>query len=151
MTAEPALKLVAPDEVMKEVVSVEDQAKALKVVDAPSYISAGELWKAIKALRAKVAETFDGNIKKAHELHKGLVAEKKKHDAPLDEAERIVKRLMSNYDAEQERRQRLDEEQPLPAAPAGAWHRASGDTARGRRGSIPGTPPAAPGPGRTGA
>ena len=100
---EAALSLVTSDEVMKEVISIEDQAKALKIVSRETYIKAGELWKAIKAIRAKVAETFDGNIKKAHELHKGLVAEKKRHDGPLDEAERMVKRGMSDFDLEQER------------------------------------------------
>jgi hypothetical protein len=109
MTAEPALQLVTPDEVMKEVVTVEDQAKALKVIDSPSYVAAGELWKTIKGIRAKVAETFDSNIKKAHELHKGLVAEKKRHDAPLDEAERMVKQAMSRYDQEQERNRREEQ------------------------------------------
>jgi hypothetical protein len=94
---------------MKEVVSVEGQARALNIVDSPSYIAAGELWKAIKALRAKVAKTFDGNIKKAHELHKSLVAEKKLHDGPLDEAERIVKGAMSRYDLEQERIRKAEE------------------------------------------
>jgi murein DD-endopeptidase MepM/ murein hydrolase activator NlpD len=100
---EAALSLVTSDEVMKEVISIEDQAKALKIVSRETYIKAGELWKAIKAIRAKVAETFDGNIKKAHELHKSLVAEKKRHDGPLDEAERMVKRGMSDFDLEQER------------------------------------------------
>lgn len=106
---EAALQLVTPDEVMKEVMSIDDQAKALKVVDSPSYIAAGELWKAIKGIRAKVAEAFDANIKKAHELHKSLVAEKKRHDAPLDEAERMVKQSMSQYDLEQERKRREEQ------------------------------------------
>lgn len=100
---EPAFQLVESNEVMNEVMSVEDRAKALKVVDSKSYIAAGELWKAIKALRAKVALTFDGNIKRAHELHKSLVAEKKTHDGPLDEAERMIKRGMSDYDLAQEK------------------------------------------------
>jgi len=100
---EAAISLVTSDEVMKEVISIEDQAKALKIVSRETYIKAGELWKTIKAIRAKVAETFDGNIKKAHELHKSLVAEKKRHDGPLDEAERMVKRGMSDFDLEQER------------------------------------------------
>lgn len=106
---EAALSLVTSDEVMKEVISIEDQAKALKIVSRETYIKAGELWKAIKAIRAKVAETFDGNIKKAHELHKSLVAEKKRHDGPLDEAERMVKRGMSDFDLEQERIRREEQ------------------------------------------
>lgn len=102
--AEPTFQSVPQeDEVTKEVATVEDQAKALKVVDTTSYLAAGELWKSIKALRVKVADTFDKSIKAAHELHKGLVAKKKEHDAPLDAAERMVKQAMSSYDLEQEK------------------------------------------------
>lgn len=108
---EAALKLVPQeDEVTKEVATVEVQAKELKVIDAASYIAAGELWKAIKALRGKVAATFDKSIKAAHELHKGLVAKKKEHDGPLDAAERIVKQAMSGYDAEQERIRKAEQD-----------------------------------------
>lgn len=108
---EPALKLVPQeDEVTKEVATVEDQAKALIVVDPASYIAAGELWKAIKALRAKVADTFDDLIKAAHLAHKKAVEKKKMHDAPLDAAERMVKRAMSDYDAEQERIRKAEQD-----------------------------------------
>jgi len=115
--AEPALKLVPQeDEVTKEVATVEDQAKALKVVDTASYVAAGELWKAIKALRAKVAFTFDDLIKAAHLAHKLAVAKKKMHDDPLDAAERMVKQAMSQYDQEQERiRQEEERKQRLAA------------------------------------
>lgn len=105
-----ALKLVTPEEeVSREVVSVEAQAKALKVVDAKSYLDAGELWKSIKALRKKVADTFDPLVKKAFELHKNAVATKKENDSPLEAAERMVKQAMSNYDLEQERIRRAEE------------------------------------------
>ena len=70
---------------------------------------AGELWKAIKALRAKVANTFDDIIKAAHLAHKKAVEKKKMHDGPLDTAERIVKQAMSVYDAEQERIRKEEE------------------------------------------
>ena len=107
---EPALQLVPQEEeVGKEVATVEDQAKALKVVDTASYVAAGELWKAIKALRAKVANTFDDIIKAAHLAHKKAVEKKKMHDGPLDTAERIVKQAMSVYDAEQERIRKEEE------------------------------------------
>lgn len=91
------------DEVTKEVMTVETQAKGLKVIDTASYVAAGELWKSIKALRKKVADTFDDIIKAAHLAHKKAVEKKKMHDEPLDAAERIVKKAMSDYDAEQER------------------------------------------------
>ena len=110
MSDEPALKLVPQeDEVTKEVTTVEGQAKALKIVDAASYITAGELWKSIKALRAKVADTFDDLIKAAHLAHKKAVEKKRLHDDPLDAAERMVKRAMSDYEAAQEAIRKAEE------------------------------------------
>lgn len=106
-----ALRLVPQEEeVGREVVSIETQAKELKVVDPVSYVAAGELWKSIKGIRKKIADTFDPIIKKAHEVHKEAVARKKEHDAPLDVAERIVKRAMSAYDEEQERIRKAEQE-----------------------------------------
>ena len=98
------------DEVTQEVATIEDQAKALKVIDAESYVAAGELWKSIKALRKKVADTFDDLIQAAHLAHKKAVEKKKMHDNPLDAAERIVKTAMSNYDLEQERIRKAEED-----------------------------------------
>jgi hypothetical protein len=110
MTAEPAFKLVPKeDEVTREVATVETQAKELKVVDAASYIAAGELWKGIKALRAKVADTFDDIIKAAHLAHKKAVEKKKMHDGPLDAAERMVKQAMSVYDLEEEKKRQAEQ------------------------------------------
>jgi len=107
---EPVLKLVPQEEeVGREVATVEDQARALNVIDAASYIAAGELWKSIKALRAKVADTFDDLIKAAHLAHKKAVEKKKMHDGPLDAAERMVKQAMSVYDLEQERIRKKEE------------------------------------------
>lgn len=108
---EPAFQIVPrEDEVTQEVATIEDQAKALQVVDAESYIAAGELWKSIKALRKKVADTFDDIISAAHLAHKKAVEKKKMHDNPLDAAERIVKTAMSNYDLAQERIRKAEED-----------------------------------------
>ena len=107
---ESALKLVPQGlKLMREVVIVETQARELMVIDSVSYVAAGELWKAIKAIRVKIADTFDKSIKAAHELHKGLVAKKKEHDGPLDAAERMVKKAMGDYDAEQDRIRKAEE------------------------------------------
>lgn len=100
---ETAFNLVPQeDEVTREVATVETQAKELKVVDAASYIAAGELWKAIKALRAKIKDTFGPIKEAANKAHKMAVAKEKEVDAPLEAAERIVKRGMSEYDQIQE-------------------------------------------------
>lgn len=110
-----ALTIVKKDSLNKEVVSIVDEAKVLIITDSQSYTIAGEFWKSIKELRKKIAATFDHHIKKAHEIHKGLIADKKKDDDPLDDAERIIKRKMADYDQEQKRirreeQRRLEEE-----------------------------------------
>jgi len=105
-----AIKLASrEDEVGKEVGEINEQAKSLKIVDAKSYINAGELWKSIKALRKKVDDTFGPIISTAFQAHRTAVAKKKEVDGPLESAERIVKQAMSAYDAEQERIRREEE------------------------------------------
>ena len=74
------------------------------VVDSHgSFEQAGQFLVGIKHIRRTIAETFDGPIKQAHLAHKEMVAAKKKHDGPLDEAEGIVKLKMGDYSEEQER------------------------------------------------
>ena len=103
MTAEPAFKLVETNDVETKALTIVDQAKAVKVTDAQSYIVAGALWKAIKDMMKEVADTFDPIIEKAHASHKEALAQKAKFYAPLEAAYRSVKGLMSTYDADQER------------------------------------------------
>ena len=112
--AEPALQLVETTEVENKALSIMDQAKAVKIVDAGSYTVAGLLWKSIKDMMKEVADTFDPIIEKAHASHKEALAQKAKFYAPLEAAYRSIKGLMSTYDAEQERirlaeQRRLDE------------------------------------------
>jgi hypothetical protein len=63
----------------------------------------------IKDLRKEIDATFDPIIKKAHEAHKEAVAQKKKVDAPLVEAEGIIKPRIAAWNAEQERLRREEE------------------------------------------
>lgn len=102
------------DTVKTEAQSWPERARAAIVATAEQYASAGELLKGIKSLRAKIAETFDPHVKRAHEAHKALVKEKADAEAPLAEAERILKAALIAFDQEQERlrvaeQRRLDE------------------------------------------
>ncbi len=81
-------------------------ATAIVVDSTESYEAAGQFLVGVKAIRRNIADTFNHLIQKAHQLHKDQIAEKKKHDGPLDEAERIVKGKMGTYYAEQERKAR---------------------------------------------
>lgn len=81
-------------------------AQAFKITSPQSYLEAGEMLKAIKALSRKIDETFDPHIKRAFEAHRALVADKKVHQTPLQTAEALLKRGLLAYDQEEERRRR---------------------------------------------
>jgi len=81
-------------------------ALTLKVNDQPTLDKANGFLRGVKSLTAKISETFDPQISKAHELHKSLLIEKKKFTSPLEEAERIIKRTIAAYLDEEDRKRR---------------------------------------------
>ena len=108
---EAALKLTPEiEDVEAQALTIPEQANALVVATAEDYTKAGAFWQEIRSMRSKVAATFDPLVKQAHELHKNTLAKKNEIDKPLEIAERKVKGLMSQYDAEQERLRREEEE-----------------------------------------
>jgi hypothetical protein len=80
-----------------------DKAKAVKVVDAHTYTAAGTLWKQIGDMIKEVKDTFDPICDAANRAHKEATTKRAKYLDPLTAAQKSVKSLMSNYDAEQER------------------------------------------------
>jgi hypothetical protein len=102
-------------EVRSEALTWPERAKTTVITDGVTYTAACELLKGIKALRAKIGETFDPHIKRAFDAHRALVKERSDAEAPLTEAEGILKRSLVTYDTEQERarqqeQRRLQEE-----------------------------------------
>lgn len=89
-----------------------EQARALKIADEQTYTLAGTMLRGIKALTKEADDVFDPAVKKAHEAHKAVLAAKNSVVEPLREAEKILKRGMADYHAEQERK-RLAEEARL--------------------------------------
>ena len=96
--------------VREEALSWPDRARAVPVVDNESYVVAAELLKGIKALRRRIGEVFDPHVTRAHEAHKALVREKKDAEAPLTEAEGLIKRALVTYTEDQERARRAEEQ-----------------------------------------
>ena len=86
--------------------AVLNDAKALRITTPPDYDLAVGFLRGVKALRQEIADTFDEPIAKAFAAHKATVAAKKRHDAPLDEAEGLVKRAMLAYKTEEDRKAR---------------------------------------------
>lgn len=100
---EPAFKLVETSEVETKAISIVDQANAVKVIDPETYTAAGILWKQIKDMMQEVSDTFNPIIDAAHKSHKKALEQKAKYYVPLEQAYKSVKKLMSDYDLEQER------------------------------------------------
>lgn len=94
-----------------------EKAKALAsaIVDDESNKAAGAFLTTIKGFRKMIDEHYRDDIKKAHELHKSLTTKLREADAPLEEAERIIKRAIGAFQAAQERI-RIEEESRRTAA-----------------------------------
>lgn len=97
-------------EVESRALTISEQAKAVVITNTETYEKAGIFFKEIKGMMKEVADTFDPIIEKAHSAHKEALAKKAKYYAPLDKASKDVKRLMSDYDMEEERKRRLEED-----------------------------------------
>jgi hypothetical protein len=97
-------------EVATLALSIPDAAKKLSITDDISLGIGNELLLSIKDLRKQIADTFDPIIRKAHEAHKAAVGAKKDAEAPLVQAEGIVKPAISGYMAECERKRREEED-----------------------------------------
>lgn len=91
-------------------------ARDFKIVNNEQYATAAERLKGLKGLMKQVKDTFDPIIRKAHEAHKEAVAQAKKHETPLVEAEAIYKRAMMTYQTEQERQRQEQERKAREAA-----------------------------------
>lgn len=87
-----------------------------KITTADQYQNAGTQLTGIKGLLQKIGLTFDPHIKRAHDAHKALVAEKRTHEQPLLNAESLLKRALLAYNAEQDRIRREQETKAREAA-----------------------------------
>lgn len=98
-----------------------EKAHGLKVIDRQSCENASFLLRSIKTLRGQVQTWFAPHLdaametkRKAEAARKGLADEQARIEAPLVEAETIVKRSLLDYEAKEERA-RLAEERRLQA------------------------------------
>lgn len=96
------IELPGRDVVAAEALSWPDRARAAVVTDAASYQRTAELLLGIKALRKRVAEVHDPNIKRWVDGHRAALRDKADADTPLTEAEGIIKASLSAYDRQQE-------------------------------------------------
>lgn len=118
---EVMVAVVAPAEeqaLTQEVTDIEFQAEALAVTTDEEYQQAAEFGKAIKQKAAVVTEFFKPMKDSAYQAHKAICDREKTMLAPLKNAEAIVKKTMSVYVTEQEKKRREQEEALRRAAEA---------------------------------
>lgn len=96
-------------EVEQKALTIVDQARAVRVTDVESYTAAGQLWQSIGEMIKEVRDTFDPICTAAFNAHREATARRAKFLDPLTSAQRSVKKLMSDYDAEQERIRKAEE------------------------------------------
>ena len=85
------------------------RAKGLQVIDKETYLNASHLLTSVKHFRAQIAAWFAPHIeaametkRKADQARKALVDEKDRMEAPLVDAEVLLKRSLLAWDTEQE-------------------------------------------------
>lgn len=110
-----AVSIPNTDELESKSLSTVRVAQSLTVVDPKTCVDAADFLKGVKLLRREIEETFEESIKAAFAAHRAIVAAKKRHDEPLEQAERIVKAKIAGYQAEEERR-RIDAERAAQEA-----------------------------------
>lgn len=111
--ARQEIEMVFPEETLPatltqgpnaEALTVPARARIIEVRNQAGLLLANDFLKDLKRLGAKIDETFDPQIQKAHALHKSLLTEKKRLKDPLEVAERIVKPKIAAYIEEEDRK-----------------------------------------------
>jgi hypothetical protein len=99
-------------EIARETGALVEQAQAVTVKTAAEFETAGKIVIAIRRVRKTITDTFEPIQKKAHAAWQEVIAQRKKHDEPLEAAEKNLTRIMGTYQAEVEaERQRLAREE----------------------------------------
>lgn len=104
VASKEVLKLEGQQEVVEQrALSLPDQARALKIVTPEAFAQADEFLGNVAALRKEVDQTFDPDIERWHLGHKAALATKRRIEAPLADAEAIIKQGMIVYRREEAR------------------------------------------------
>ncbi len=98
------------EQLKKDALGFPERAKRMIVHNEKTLNLANDFLQSIKLIMREIANTFNPIIKKAHEVHKEAVKQKKEHEAPLVEAERTIKLHIGAYLEEQARIRREAEE-----------------------------------------
>lgn len=84
-------------EIETEALQLQEQYKALKVVDEGTYLIAGDALKSIKEYKNKILEYFKPIKEAAWAAHKGIVAKEKDALLPAEQIELPLRREINSY------------------------------------------------------
>src|SRR2546430_11233037 len=99
-----------------EVQPLPERARQLAITDEPTFAAARLLLDRIKTLQQAVASLLDPHIRRAFEAHRALVADRRRLEAPLEDAEGILKRTLAAFlTTEEARRAREARRQAIEA------------------------------------
>ena len=114
----PELEPVDEQQLNTEVTNIEFRAEAMVIQNDEDYADAGEFGKLLKQKAAEVTSFFKPMKDSAYQAHKAICDREKAMLAPLKNAESMVKKAMSDYFMERERRRKEAEEAARRAAEA---------------------------------
>lgn len=114
----PTVETVDEQQLTAQVTDIEFRAESMLIQNDEDYAAAGEFGIMLKKKAAEVTAFFKPMKDSAYQAHKAVCDREKTMLAPLKNAESIVKRSMSAYHAEQERKRREAEEAARRAAEA---------------------------------
>lgn len=103
MSTPPAPRLILEPPVVHDLALIVEQARTMTIANDEQYRYVAETLLGVKDMRAKIASVFDDNIRRADQLHKALLKEKREAEASAVEAERILKALLVTWDDQQAR------------------------------------------------
>lgn len=107
---EQANQVEGEAELSSEVSLVERQAQQICVRNDDDYKKAAEFGRILKQKSSEVVEFFKPMKKAAHDAHKQICDREKAMLTPIANAEKLLKRTMGDYQMEQQRKKREEEE-----------------------------------------
>ena len=114
----PQLEPVDEQQLNREVTDIEFQAESMVILSDEDYTAAGEFGRLLKQKAAEVTSFFKPMKDSAHQAHKAICDREKAMLKPLKNAEAVVKKAMSDYFTEQERKRQEAEAAARRAAEA---------------------------------
>jgi hypothetical protein len=107
MHAEPsAVPGLAP--MRSEITGLFETARSLPIHDEPTFQAASTCLVRIKTLRTRLEELLAPHIKRAFEAHRALVEDRRRLDAPLTDAETMLKRRLAEFTVAEEARRAIE-------------------------------------------